>query len=258
MLVCGLQIIFLMCLTFLTFLLFPTSPFFITAVLPEQLYTGFSSFLALPLIYLFHVYIIIIYFAQMTVLVIGFMVYALFVIPFILREFRFGLSSYKSLGKLRTSPSVLINSYRGASLLHEHMLGLIELLLIPMESVARKFLMYAPCLIFRYGRKMTTETMCMVVFFSLAMFCGWTMVLVLGGFLNFHGLKLLDSWKYKRHQPWLSRYNGKVLSRFRKSCRPMAIRYGNMYVIRKITLVKFFRGISVGILRILILMKSRK
>ncbi len=89
----------------------------------------------------------------------------------------------------------------------------------------------------------------MIIVWMLAGPIGWGLVLTMGGYLHSNGLKILNSWKQSR---WMSSLEIKVMTRFARSCTPIMICYGKVFVVRKVSLMVFVRGLSRGLVRALL------
>jgi len=81
----------------------------------------------------------------------------------------------------------------------------------------------------------------------------WLVALELSGRLELGSRRLLMSWK---NWNW-SVPNKKLLSKFRKSCRPICKRAGSNHLIKRTSVLKFLKGIVRGT-RALLTINGRK
>ena len=81
-------------------------------------------------------------------------------------------------------------------------------------------------------------------------------ILMMGGYLEKSGRRILKSWKYHL----ASLRNGKerkYLRKFRLSCKPLSISYKTMYTIKQASIMVFVRGLLKGLMRALLAVKTK-
>lgn len=176
------------------------------------------------------------------------------VLPFILLELRVDRKFYLTGEKLR-SASVLQKEWRIVQILFLQANNFFGIALIPMHTLFSKFTVICMYLILRHDTGMRDDTKIICKIWTFMSITFWGFVLMLGGLVHLYGGKVLTSWKYHKWSE-LSKKEKKIFSSFRRSCMPLAIAYGRTYVIRRLSVMKFFRQLSAGLLRALLTLKK--
>jgi len=80
-------------------------------------------------------------------------------------------------------------------------------------------------------------------------------VLEFGRFLFCRGTKVIKSWKVDEKN-----YQGesKVMKKFARSCKPIVLSYGKQFVVGRVSVLVFFRGIVRGTFRALLATKTNR
>lgn len=123
--------------------------------------------------------------------------------------------------------------------------------LIPAQAIVTQFSLSCNYLLIRDWAYLDATSTSLLVLWSGGVLFLWTVVLSSGGYIQSQGRRTIVSWKYFN---W-PRAKKAELSRFRRSCKPLAIRAGGYFCIGKLTLLKFFRGIVRGTFRALLALK---
>lgn len=243
------------CLLIFIHFIFPTCPLFPRSFFPDNPTSLHWPYL-LPLLSLYTFYVIIVEHLNFWIFVFSYFLYGTYFLPFVLKELCLGRPSYKSPSHLRSSLNTLILEYRAAYILQGKLMAILEKFIVPTEAVARKFVILCGCILIKDWSTMKITTLILIVGWGGSVFIWWCLVLFMGGLLHYYGQRILDSYKFHGRK-YASRFQRRLLSKFRKSCRPIMIHYGRMYRIRRITLLKFFRGISTGIFRVLLVLTKK-
>ncbi len=238
MITLGLLIFQMQIINILAFLIFPKSPAMFGNVLPDKWYIY-------PIHYLFPIYIIPYCYFNLGILAEVVVILGLVHIPFIVNELNVSRSKYVTTESLREAENLKL-VYRMAQILQVRINLLFGRLLFPLQSFANLAFVFGSFVAIRHRDQMSTVPLLMVVSWTCAAGFGWGLVLVMGGYLQSHGVKILGSWK--RHE-WLSKKEKKEMAKFAKSCRPITLCYGKMFAIRKISLLVFLKGLSRGLIR---------
>ncbi len=245
----GLMVIFItyfnsMVLSCFCYWMYPRAPMFIGSVIE-----GAPAIMDLPFSYFIPWFYMIILWANVFDIVGVFYGYGIYIVPFVVKEFNMKRKSYKTIPELR-EPGNLIPAYRGVQILQQRVNHLAGEFLIPAEAVSTKLVIYSAYVLIKYGKgekdSVANIVMIMYVVGGLGL---WSGILFMGGVLQFYGIKVLNSWKY--HQ-WPNKEQKKLMGKFRKSCKPMQFNYGKTYVIKRLSVLKYLRGLSRGILRALL------
>ncbi|CAL8125326.1 unnamed protein product [Orchesella dallaii] len=236
--------------TSLFFFLFPHASCLIGSAIPENTF----FLIRLPMLYIFPHYLSYVFMGTAGCIIEVAYIYALVVVPFILKELRLGRRYYVSVPALR-QPANLMMAYRTAQILHERVLNIFQYLIVPLQTVITNLIIFCCVMIIKYGRNLKPSSIGMLVSWGLFGLGFWYLVLLLGGYLYMNGKKVLLSWKYHL---WNRRAEAKMMSKFRRSCRPIMINFGRTYVIKRLSVLKFLRGVSRGILRTLLTLTKDK
>ncbi|CAL8125315.1 unnamed protein product [Orchesella dallaii] len=229
--------------------IFPSYPIFLRSFFPAEM-TGFNAIL-LPFIYLHPIYLIVILHWNYGIALSMYLIFGSTFVSFVVKEFRLGKESswYKSSGQLRKYPTLCIE-YRSVFIFLEEVLEQPGKMLIQTQAMATYFTVYALCILIRNEEgKIRIPTKIVLISWSFFAVVGWSLILWMGGWLYFCGQLILKSWKY--HE-WTSKSEKKYMNKFRKSCRPVTIHCGNLYTIRRLSVLKFIRGVLEGIFRTLL------
>lgn len=207
-------------------------PYFITAPL-VLLKTGYTF--TLFALNLFNVFAEVFY-------------YGAIITPFVTKEFRMGRTGYKSVAVLR-HPETLSMAYRSVQILHKQIVSIIGGLIVPTQAIIAELVVISSYMIIRHGHQMNRYSKLMLITWSCGGVIVWWATLYIGGCIHFYGMKVLESWKY--HE-WDNSFDKKFMKKFTRSCKPLMVNFGSTYVIKRQSALKFLRGLSKGILRILL------
>lgn len=64
--------------------------------------------------------------------------------------------------------------------------------------------------------------------------------------MHLQGERVLMSWKLNQ---WKNKEETRFMSKFSKSCKPIMIHCGKAYIVRRLTVLKYIRGLMKGIFR---------
>lgn len=170
--------------------------------------------------------------------------------PTIIKEFKLGKpnSSYRCSKDFR-SPSNLTLYYRSTQILLLYANIALGPFIIPMHTASTMLFVYGLNIFITRGKSMAVIARALVLIWAILGAGAWGLALLVGGYVHLQGTKCLKSWKLFC---WENKREQKYMSKFRKSCRPWAIGYGNMLRVRRTSLLKFFKGLSKGLMRALL------
>lgn len=232
------------------FYLCPFSSVLIGSTIPPT-----TNILLIPLrlfmIYVFPHYLTFSYSAFASILLVAVTLYGVVTFPFLVRELNLGRKCYKTERLLR-QPLEIIHVYRSAQILQLNANNVVQYLIIPSQTLVLYLTLFACVMIIKFGNVMSPSSKGMLSSWAFVACTAWTMVLMVGGYMHWYGKKVLESWKYYK---WPRNGDKRVMSRFRKSCKPFMINFGKYYVIRRLSVLKFLRGISRGIFRSLLTLR---
>ncbi|CAL8140109.1 unnamed protein product [Orchesella dallaii] len=126
-------------------------------------------------------------------------------------------------------------------------------ILIPFEGVILNLALFCNVSLIRYNHLISLINVGILLIWTV----GGTGFVLIGltycGALYNKGVKVLGSMKKK---DWGSAFNNKLMKKFVKSCIPIQIGYGRMYVIRNVSVFKFLRSFTRGTVRVLLMCKK--
>ncbi|CAL8127904.1 unnamed protein product [Orchesella dallaii] len=227
---------------------FPNSPNLFGNLLPHN-----APLLIVILVGLHPCHIMLIAYMNVFVFCLTLYLYGFIVIPFVAFELRLGRKKrYYAVDQLRR-PQMLIYTYRTVQLLQQRVNQILGYILIPSQTIMGKIVVFSAFTVFKNGDRMKLTSIALLGGWSVVMAFTWCTILLMGGYLHLYGERILLSWKY--HE-WESRREKTIISKFRKSCKPTDLRFGNTYVIRRISVLKFIRQLTRGFSRLMLMAKG--
>ena len=121
--------------------------------------------------------------------------------------------------------------------------------LIPDQTIVTKLLTVSVYTIVRHGKEMSEIYLALFTIWGFIPVLRIVGVLVVGGLLEKYGVKVLESWKY---HDWGNKRDKKLMGKFRKSCKPLTLHYQKIYTVKRLTVLKFLRGLTRAIMRVLL------
>jgi hypothetical protein len=155
---------------------------------------------------------------------------------------------YRTKDELRRLPN-LVFEYRKIELLHKQSMMIYGILIIPAQSLLAQFILYSNFTLIRHWSDLGRTMQVMILVLSFAMFTSWCLILEISGRFHVNSIRLLKSWKMLEFR---SKYEAKYLSKFRKGCRPLSIGLPGYIKIKRLTVLKFMKGIVGGTFRALL------
>lgn len=230
----------------LFFIAYPTLPHLFGSLLPSD------KLFLLPILHLYHVYSNTILLTQIYLNVTVMFIYGCVYLPIVIPELRLGRSKYRTSNALR-KPDTLIWVYRMVQIIQEVVNQLVGRLLVPSQALFTLEFIFGCYTIIRHTRDLLLIAVLTISIWSIVPSLLWAGFLYSGGYLNSSGRKILNSWKYHH---WPNKQVKQSMSKFVRSCRPLALCYGTIFVIRRQTLLIFLRGLIRGLMRALLTTKT--
>lgn len=168
--------------------------------------------------------------------------------PIMEKDFMPKQKSYNTIDALRT-PKCLPIVYRSMEILHKNMISIVAFVIIPIQSINTQLSVLCNYNLIKHPISTSTvisfgwTLYVLIVWTSVLEFCGWT---------HSQGKMVIRSWKFF---DWKNKKDLKYISKFRRSCRPLSVRAGGAYCIKRINVLKFLRAIAVGTFRALLALK---
>lgn len=175
-------------------------------------------------------------------------------VSFIVREFKHGRIStfYKCSLKFRQTRQLTIN-YRSVQIILSLYNSLFGNILVPAQGTVTLEVIFTCYFLIRHSDILAFSNLLVMVMWGCVCSGGWLAIIVSGGYLHSHGIKILQSWK--RYQ-WNSNYERKFMKKFEASCTPFAICQGKVYVVKRVSMMVYIRGLSQGLARTLLMLDA--
>ncbi|CAL8132165.1 unnamed protein product [Orchesella dallaii] len=233
----------------LVFIIFPQVPVCFGNVIPPEFFT-----LPVRIVHtLYYVQMSTVIYANFAAVAAMIITYMFLMVPFMVNEFRMkGVKKYRTVGGFRTARNIMLE-YRSIQILHLTFMNVIGNVLVPFHFVIMKLVLFCNVVVILYHNEMYPAVAAMLGIWSILCTVFWCVTLALGGYVFSKSLETTRSWK---NWKWKSRFDGVIMTKFRKSCKPFMINYGNMYVIKRRSILKFMKGLTRGTFRVLLAIKK--
>ncbi len=172
--------------------------------------------------------------------------YALYFLPFTFRQFNIRSSRHY------LQPFLLLQEYQVCYILHERVMHLLGLYLLPGQGQITNFVVYTLCILVKHGSILHIPSLIMLIAWCALAAFGWGIFLWVGGYIHCHGNKAIASWKHFPKIPQNKKSSRLFIAKFKRCCRPIMFHYGMTFKINRVTGLNFFRGISKGVCRVLL------
>lgn len=238
----------------LFFIFRPKNPVFIGSILvPYKKYYYFSTTIFIFLAHLWHIQITFNIFMMVATHQIFIIIISAALVPFCTEELNVEKSKYNTVRSLRL-PNRLIIVYREVQTLQRVVMAVLGMLLVPLQTLITQLVMFVSFLMSKHRNKMGTTTQMVMVSWAIISMCTWILVLEVSGYIHKYGEEVLKSWKY---HVWKTPFERRLMNKFRKSCKPIMVHYERAYTVKRITVLKYVRGIIKGVFRTLLTLGKR-
>jgi hypothetical protein len=122
--------------------------------------------------------------------------------------------------------------------------------ILPEQALIADSIMFCNYTLITGGKELGGVTTTVLIIFAVALMTVWVTILEACGMFHKQAETLVESFKYGHR--W-SRKDRLYMDKFRKSCRPLGFRSVGGFCIKRLTGVKFIKGIVVGTLRVALL-----
>lgn len=204
-------------------------------------------FLIFPLTFLltlFNIYLICAMILNLTITFAYGITYAFYMAQ-IFKELKLGCKFYRTLDSLREANNLRL-CYRSFQIHNSFSMTVAGSLIFFLHSACMLLPIYTNMVAFTYSKKLSPLVSCFYLGLAFLTIQSWLIFLQLGKHLFTQSERIFSSWK--RHQ-WKSKEEGKLMGKFRKSCGLVTIRYGNQFVVRRITPFLYVKGVIRGTFR---------
>lgn len=201
-------------------------------------------------IILFHSYTTAVGLIGNCILVCGATVYGFYFTLLFSKELRVGRrdSTYLTTAELRKSNTLCL-TFRSFQIVNTNAMCFMGLYLVAINASVIIAVVFLNFSLLKYWNVLHTliKLLCLLITVTFTIF--WTAILELGKLFFIKGNKVLSSWNGRE---WGSKRENNIMKRFRLSCKPILISYGNQFVIRKQSILVFYRAIVRGTKRALL------
>jgi len=222
----------------------PTIAIFLGDLIPTQYFT----FPTKTLVILFHGYLLLV--AHVGILLVGesIIVYGCYITPIIILELSIGRSSYRMHESIRNFSNIQI-VYRSLQVLHANALSITGIYIVISNALFMVTSVYCNFVLIRYWNRLEMLSKGQLLIWSFLFIGAWAFVMELGRFLFAKGSKSLRSWNGDK---WGNVRENKLMKKFCRSCKPIAVCNGRQFVIGRVSILVFFRGVTRGTFRALL------
>lgn len=224
----------------------PKSPTGFGSIIPDKYFYYFF-----PLLFFYHTILNTFVYGLPIICGIGLLNAGLYLSHLTLWEYRLGRLEYRTIPEVREIPAILILHYRSMQLFFQTAMLFIGPFLVPFQTICLTCSVFCNSMLIKYWNYDNWEsaTKFVILFWAMSMMAGWACVLIFGGSLHRNGMKVLVSWK---NHDFGSKYKNQLMKKIAASSQPIMLNYGNCFVIRKGTILNFFRLISRGTVKMLL------
>jgi len=151
------------------------------------------------------------------------------------------------------APENITMLYRRVQILNILLLDIVSPIILPLLGVVSYMIIYCNFSLIKHWRGMETSINVILAFWAAAGMIGPLVVLTVGSSLYNLTQRALTSMRRRDH--WGSLAESKYMAKFVKSLKPLSIGDGQRFVIRKVTILKFFKFIARGTAKALLTMR---
>lgn len=142
--------------------------------------------------------------------------------------------------------------YRRFEIYHQIYLHLFSYILVPIQALILQLFLFCTYVLFNHSHTLNTAATMQFAIWCVFAVGTWSALIQVSGYVYSSSMKTLRSWK---SHDWGSPYENKIMSRFARSCKPLSIGYHTTFVIRRLTILKFFKAVIRGTFRTLLMTK---
>lgn len=200
------------------------------------------------LIFIFHFHIVTLLMINVVSVGACVLIYLTYFAYFLPKELCLNKSKYKTLCKLRNIENI-IHIYRSFQVLHVNVMYVLGIALLSCNAIFMSTVMLANFFLATYWNSFGLLIKLPLLLGSPTLTAFWAVLLDIGRRIGRGTTKVLISWKV---HAWKSKHDRKLMSKFRKSCKPIMLCYGMQFVVGRTSVLKFFKGVVRGTMRALL------
>lgn len=178
--------------------------------------------------------------------------YFMVILRIILKEFKSNRNDYTTIDVLR-EPDNLVKMYRTFELHHKMAVRVFGMIILPVHTAIMQGIRLVNFILISYYDQLNTITKLMLIGFTIIAQICWFGPLSCSGLFHQHAVATLKSWKYFKFS---NKHDAKYIAKFRKSCKPLVLGTDGYFYIKRITVLKFVRGIITGTFRALLTVRN--
>jgi len=154
--------------------------------------------------------------------------------------------NYIAKNTLRTLPHIL-REYKSLEILQKQAAELYGFMFTPLQFLIGKCILYVIYTLLKHGGDIPSSLKLLIALCGINLLIIWPIILETCGKLHRHGCAIISSLRFLncgRHR--------KYISRFKKRCRPICIGTPYFLTVKRLTVLKFLKGVIRGTLRMLL------
>ncbi|CAL8068416.1 unnamed protein product [Orchesella dallaii] len=180
----------------------------------------------------------------------GIVVYSYYVTPFLVQDLRRRTNTYGAKNPFRLPQSRKFQHvYRCLQLLQANVFGVIGIFVVILNASYMLAIIFCNVVMIRYWSDLEIVAKSALLIWTIFFTTFWCTVMELGRFYFLKGTKTINSWS---GGDWGTPKQNKIMRKFIKSCKPIVIGYGKQFVLGRVSIITFFRGVGRGIFRALL------
>lgn len=144
--------------------------------------------------------------------------------------------------------------YRKLQIFHLNFMEVCSSFIVPLQTIITKLGLFCNVSLIKYRHILNIANTVILMFWSFGSTMIALVALTLCAHLHVKTTKMLKTIKNK---DWGSPQKNKVMKKFVRSCTPISYGYGRIYVIRKVSVLKFLRHLTRGTFRLLLTLKKK-
>lgn len=223
----------------------PREVIFLGELIPPEYYSKYTWG---ALVTVFHSYLLISSGINGSFLLSLILTYGVYVNFIVTNELRLDAKHYRSIDKIREAKNLMI-VYRSFQIINANVWVFGGYFLLYFHSALMILPIYGNSALIKYWNFLDFISVTAIVVVCWGVFFIWILILQFGKYMYIRGENTLFSWK---RATWRNKMEAKQMAKFRKSCQPVLFRYGNLFVIGRITQFKFVKGVVRGTFRSLL------
>lgn len=220
---------------------------FLGGFVPKQYYTWPIRLI----IIVYHSHIIIVLHLGYAVCASIVLIFCCYLVPIFIFEMAIGRKRYKTHCSLRSATNIRL-TFRSIEILAGSLLQIFGPLLLAGHGGVMLQCLFGNFVLIRYWKGLEMTSKCQLIVWMCIEVGFWGFLLQVGGIMASKGTKTINSWLVGA---WCSNEENIEMKKFNRSCRPILMCYGKRFVVKRVTIFLFMRGVVRGTMRALLASK---